>query len=116
MSDTGVLTWQSQPRMSLQDPRIRQFIEHDQHINSIYLFLRANSNRDYTYLGKLAYLNHDIQREHPVWVRWQILDWNIDSSDLIRIGLSLSNDGDASSKSRPGINDTEALSPTERRD
>ena len=90
---------------------MNQFIEHDERINSIYLFLRTNRNRDYTYLGKLAYLNHDIEREHPVWFRWQIVDWNIDSSDLTRIGLSLSNDGDASSESLPGITYTEAPKP-----
>ena len=91
--------------MNLQNPRIRQFIKHDEHINSIYLFLRTSGNRDYTYLGRLAYLNHDIQRERPVWFRWQILDWNVDNSELTRIGLVLSDDGDVSSPAPPGITD-----------
>ena len=29
---------------------------------------------DYQYLGKLKYLNHDKEREQPVYFQWQLLD------------------------------------------
>jgi hypothetical protein len=47
VSADGVLRWQSQPKQSLQDKQIRQFIEHDEAKNQIYLFLRT-AERDRT--------------------------------------------------------------------
>ena len=96
----GVLTWQSQPSQQLLSPRIQQFIEHDDLKNSIYLFLRTQKQRDYTYLGQLSYLSHDLQRERPVWFQWQIVDWNVPQAVLDRTGLSLSSgDNQATSPS-----------------
>ena len=73
----GVLTWQSQPSQRLLDRQIQQFINHNEDVNSIYLFLRTAQGKDYAYLGKLKYLAHDREREQPVHFQWQILDWNI---------------------------------------
>ena len=72
----GVLSWQSQPKQSLRDHQIRQFICHDDLTNTIYLFLRTRKQGPYTYLGQLKYLSHDADRECPVWFQWQILDWS----------------------------------------
>jgi hypothetical protein len=71
----GVLTWQSQPRQTLKDDQIQDFINHDELKNSIYLFFRTGNKEKYLYLGKLKYLNHDGDRECPVFFKWQILDW-----------------------------------------
>ena len=62
VTEDGVLSWQSQPHQSLNDNQIRQFINHDELCNSIYLFLRTMKGMDYTYLGKIKYLSHDSER------------------------------------------------------
>lgn len=86
----GVLSWQSQPKQSLDNKQIKQFIAHDELKNSIYLFLRTQKTIDYTFLGRLKYLTHDVEREKPVWFQWQILDWAISKEDVERISLVLS--------------------------
>jgi Domain of unknown function (DUF3427) len=45
VSFDGVLRWQSQPKQTLQDQQIQQFISHDETKNQIYLFLRT-ADRD----------------------------------------------------------------------
>lgn len=72
----GILNWQSQPSQTLKNPQIIDFINHDYRKDNIYLFLRTNKNSDYNYIGLLAYVSHDNQREKPVYFKWQILDWN----------------------------------------
>lgn len=76
IDENGVLTWQSQPSQTLNETRIVDFINHDYLKNNIYLFLRTSEKEDYTYMGLLAYVDHDNQREKPVYFKWQILDWN----------------------------------------
>ena len=85
----GVITWQSQPAQLLRHPQIKRLVSHDELTNTIYLFLRTNSDNDYTYLGNLSYITHDTQREKPVWFQWQILDWNISQQALDRMDLQL---------------------------
>jgi hypothetical protein len=114
ITEDGVLTWQSQPKQKLQVPQIRQFIDHDDLANSIYLFLRTRKGRDYTYLGKLAYLSHDLQREQPVWFQWQILDWGIQQTVLSRIGLTLTTDATTAVPSIAGISITGSPPPRAR--
>lgn len=92
VTESGILAWQSQPSQSLVTQEIQQFIQHDELTNSIYLFLRTQRNRPYTYLGKLKYLEHDADREKPVYFHWQIVDWNPSDSILHRIGLKLETD------------------------
>lgn len=76
IDENGILTWQSQPSQTLNESRIIDFINHDYLKNNIYLFLRTSDKEDYTYMGLLAYVDHDNQREKPVYFKWQILDWN----------------------------------------
>lgn len=76
IDENGILTWQSQPSQSLEDPQIKDFINHDDSIDNIYLFLRTDKKSDYTYLGLLSYVSHDNQREKPVYFKWQIIDWD----------------------------------------
>ena len=66
----------SQPSQTLKDSRIIDFINHDYLKNNIYLFLRTSDKEDYSYMGLLAYVDHDNQREKPVYFKWQILDWD----------------------------------------
>jgi len=89
VSQNGVINWQSQPRQSLADRQIQQFIHHIPTNNNIYLFLRTKKTVPYTYLGPLAYFTHDPDRERPVHIQWQILDWNPSSMLLQQMGLSL---------------------------
>jgi hypothetical protein len=89
ITEDGVLSWQSQPRQSLSTHQIQQLINHDELINSIYLFLRTKTAGKYTYLGKLKYLFHDSEREKPVYFQWQVLDWPIQEDVRTRMGLIL---------------------------
>ena len=85
----GVLSWQSQPAQSLSTPRIQQLIRHDEDKNDIFLLLRTEKVRDYTYLGRLKYLLHDSAREKPVYFQWQILDWDLPDPVREEMGLLL---------------------------
>jgi hypothetical protein len=76
ITSDGVLSWQSQPSQDLQNKVIHQLILHNDLTNNIYLFLRENKRDEYTYYGKLAYLEHDKDREKPVYFQWQLLDWD----------------------------------------
>lgn len=85
----GVLSWQSQPRQTLATRQVQQFIHHDELTNTIYLFLRTTSRTKYTYLGRLKYVSHDVERENPVYFQWQILDWEIPQDVVARMRLIL---------------------------
>jgi len=89
VTEDGVLHWESQPGQGLDDKWVQQLIHHDERRNHIYLFLRTDKASDYTYLGQLKYLSHDLAKERPVCFRWQILDWHIPRETLERMGLKL---------------------------
>lgn len=83
ISEDGILTWQSQPAQTLKEARVIDFINHDYLKNNIYLFLRNSDKEDYTYMGLLAYVDHDNQREKPVYFKWQILDWDGNKVNIV---------------------------------
>jgi hypothetical protein len=89
ITEDGVLSWQSQPQQTLNDPRVLRWTHHNELVNHIYLFLRTNNTLKYSYLGQLKYLDHDKERERPVYFQWQILDWSISADELKNLGLSL---------------------------
>lgn len=89
ISEDGELTWQSQPNQMLHYPQIRKLINHDESQSRIYLLLRTNPKDKYTYLGDLAYTDHDPNKEKPVWFTWQIIDWEINTLTFDEIGLTL---------------------------
>ncbi|WP_412070608.1 DUF3427 domain-containing protein [Rubrivirga sp. IMCC43871] len=89
VTEDGVLFWQSQPSQVLEEKRIRQFIAHDELRNTIHLFLRTEGGRPYTYLGPLAYDDHDATRERPVYFRWRLLKGAPPPDVADRMGLSL---------------------------
>jgi hypothetical protein len=86
----GVLTWQSQPSQRLSDPQIRQFIDHDDRLHTIHLFLRSRWGRPYTYCGTLGYLSHDLDREAPVYFQWQLMNWPPPTETLETLGIETS--------------------------
>ena len=83
ITDQGVLSWQSQPRQGLDSTKVKLWINHDEKINNIYLFLRKRKKDDYKYYGRLKYLSHDNSRENPVYFQWQIMDWQEETIDTI---------------------------------
>lgn len=85
----GVLSWQSQPRQSLNSPVIQRMIAHDDLVNSIYLLLRTNRRKDYTYLGRLRYADHDQDSGNPVYFRWEIIEGAPPADTAERIDLTL---------------------------
>lgn len=89
ITEDGVLTWQSQPRMDFNSAAIQSFINHDDRVNNIYLFLRANDKNPYGYFGRLGYLTHDSERQNPVYFQWQILDWEPPNEFIERVGINL---------------------------
>jgi Domain of unknown function (DUF3883)/Domain of unknown function (DUF3427) len=91
ITEDGILSWQSQIRQTLEDERIKQWIDHDEFVNNIYLFLRTAEDRKYAYLGRLKYISHDREREKPVWFQWQILDWSLSVEKRRALQLELQN-------------------------
>ncbi len=88
ITSDGVLSWQSQPRQTLGDAAIREWIDHDEQTHNIHLFLRTRPSHPYFYLGLLAYEDHDPERDQPVFFRWRILDWN--PPDWLRTQVEIS--------------------------
>lgn len=89
ITEDGVLLWQSQPKQDLNERRIKDFITHREEVNNIYLFLRTDRRNDYTYLGRLKYLDHDPTKERPVHFQWQILEWPPSAEVINRASLTL---------------------------
>jgi len=87
ITSDGVLSWQSQPSQSFESDVIQKLIIHDERINNIHLFLRANKKDDYGYFGTLGYLTHDTQREKPVHFQWQLMDWAAPKEFLQTVGV-----------------------------
>jgi hypothetical protein len=105
ITQDGVLSWQSQPQQTLIDRRVQQWIHHDEFVNNIYLFLRTSEERKrYAYLGRLKYLDHDRERERPVYFQWQVLDWSLTADKQSSLGLLLQ-------KQKPGTADVSTLAP-----
>jgi hypothetical protein len=50
---------------------------------------RNGGPASYTYLGRLKYYNHDRERQQPVHIAWQLLQWPIPEVVLSRMGLQL---------------------------
>lgn len=94
VTNDGVLSWQSQPSQNLDDSRVLEWINHNENLNDIHLFLRTrkrlnNQPAPYCYLGKLAYITHDNEREEPVHFQWQLLSWPAPDDILTELELNL---------------------------
>ena len=85
ITSNGVVSWQSQNQNSLTSPNTLKFIQHDDQLNNIYYFYRQDAGTLYKYLGKLKYLNHDKERQKPVYFQWQIIDWDINKNTELNI-------------------------------
>lgn len=117
----GVLSWQSQPSQDLNNELIKTFINHDERVNNIHLFLRGRKGDDYGYFGRLGYLTHDTQRERPVHFQWQLMDWEAPGDFLESVGISLLSEQQIASPSvlppkRDSIDFTTPPSPRTRRE
>jgi hypothetical protein len=55
---------------------IIKLISHDEATNNLHLFLRSSKRGQYSYYGRLGYLEHDSSREKPVYFQWQLMDWD----------------------------------------
>ena len=109
----GVVTWQSQPNQTLADPQIQRLIAHDPERANVRLFLRTRDRASggapmpYTYLGRLAYLMHDAERERPVHFQWQLIeDWPPPNDVLARVGLELTSPTPPTPLPRQGLVET----------
>jgi hypothetical protein len=118
ISAEGIFRWESQPAQTLSTPRIKQFIAHDEAANSIYLFLRTrirenNQHLPYTYLGPLKYLGHDGERERPVRLLWQLLDWPLPDAVRARMRLTIDSVGaeNPASAFKPNVVEQNLLIP-----
>lgn len=89
VTEDGILTWKSQANQTLINRTIIKLINHNHLQDNIYLFLRTDLDKKYTYLGRLAYVSHDTEREQPVHFKWQILKWEIPEEKALEIGLQL---------------------------
>ncbi|WP_091112409.1 DUF3427 domain-containing protein [Geodermatophilus dictyosporus] len=89
ITEDGVLSWQSQPQQRLDSPIVKSLIEHDDRCETIHLFLRTRARAPYTYMGPLAYLTHDGDREQPVHFQWQLLGWPVPRETIRYMGLQL---------------------------
>lgn len=96
ITEDGVLTWQSQKKQGFNHPQILDFIIHDHQKHNIYLFLRTRKTNletkktePFTYMGRLAYLAHDLTKEHPVFFKWQLLEFEPSNEDFTALDLTL---------------------------
>lgn len=83
----GVVSWQSQNQNSLRSPNTLKLIKHDEQVNNIYYFYRQKAGSLYKYLGKLKYLNHDKERQRPVYFQWQLIDWDMKKNTELNITI-----------------------------
>lgn len=88
ITEDGVLSWQSQPRLGFDSEPIQALINLDDRVDNIYLFLRAKGRGKYGYLGRLGYLAHDTERQNPVYFQWQLMDWPAPHDFLERVGIA----------------------------
>ena len=112
-TEDGLLRWQSQPRNTLRSKIIIDLINHDETANNIYFFYREKKNDEYTYMGKLKYLNHDNESGEgmePVNFNWQLLNWPIPENIIRKLNITLEKGSDTNFniEINKGINLTEA--------
>lgn len=94
-TEGGLFRWQSQPKNTLSSSVIIDLINHNETTNSIHLFYRNDKTSDYSYLGKLKYVNHDNEsgkEMKPVNFNWQLLDWPIPGKVLEELDIKLEPD------------------------
>lgn len=87
ISEEGLLRWQSQPGQGLQTSQIQQFIGHDENENDILLFMRTKAREKYAFMGRLKYVQHDSERENPVYFQWKVLDFDPSSPEFLSLGI-----------------------------
>lgn len=97
ITENGIMRWRTQKSQVLDSPVIKDLINHNSYTNNIYLFLRigrmdGRKAKRYTYLGKLAYIEHKIFDESPIYFEWKILEWELPEVKAKEMGLKLRKD------------------------
>ena len=64
ISKNGVLSWQSQPSQSLEERRVKRWINQKTNKCKIFLFVRNDKTKPYIFLGDIKYSSHDKVREN----------------------------------------------------
>ena len=77
LTSEGILRWEGQRSAAFSDRRNQALINHDDSVHDVLLFLRPNNKVDYSYLGRLRYITHDLEREKPIHVQWKLLDLEV---------------------------------------
>jgi hypothetical protein len=100
IDENGFLEWQSQPQQDFESKHITNFINHDENINDIHLFLRSNKLSKYKYMGLLKYIDHNPEKVKPVYFKWLLLNFN--DVEVKSIGI------------KPSIRPKNIISPVEK--
>ena len=87
ISENGILTWHSHPSQSLKNNMIFNWIEHDEEVNKLHLFVNKSKKDKYTYLGTLSYITHDNERQNPVWFKFQLDKFELSEETLPFISI-----------------------------
>ena len=116
ISDIGILRWQSQPAQQFSSRSVIDLIGHNERTNTVYLFLRTSGRRSgmpppYTYLGPLKYVDHDAERQQPVHIAWELLNWPIPSDVISAMQLKLVSEGGFTTKVSTEITRTAPPAP-----
>lgn len=82
LTDDGVLSWQTQKRMAIDNELVERLIAHEPNTSNIHLFLREARDEDqrYIYLGLLAYSWHDETSSKPVHFQWRLVSNGVASN------------------------------------
>lgn len=87
ITNDGRLIWWSQNQHTPESSVIKKLVNHNDKTNTIHLFLRANKEDDYTYLGHLLFDYWDPETRSPVNINWRFKSWPIPSSVQRRISF-----------------------------
>ena len=89
VTESGILTWQSEPKQKLNDPTIQRLIHHDYRKNSIHLFLKHGRDQNLVISGTWLTSVTIMSTKKQLFFKWQILDWDLDETQANSMGLEL---------------------------
>ncbi|MDC5813049.1 DUF3427 domain-containing protein [Vibrio europaeus] len=75
MTEDGVLFWKSQDQHTPASSQVRTLCNHDESVNTIYLFMREKQHQKYTFFGTLAFKDWNPATSNPVHFQWSMLSW-----------------------------------------
>ncbi|OEE65870.1 hypothetical protein A1OO_08660 [Enterovibrio norvegicus FF-33] len=75
LTEDGVLFWNTQNEVTANSKQVKDLLSHDPDTGTIYLFMRVNSNDDYTFFGPLTFNEWNPNSSKPVHFFWNLLSW-----------------------------------------